>query len=743
MKSYLKSFLTILLCFVCAFSSIAQTQFNAQVNATNFAGLPAAIQRVVLTPTNFFFTTNFIPVQTPIVGVTDTNGSYTFTNTYSGCAYTLEIDTSFTTVFATLGFPAGLTGTVNVAAYQGIILSNGIFAYTSTNFYQSFSTNLAGWSLLSTNAVAYLAQLSALSNSAFSTLQPANINLSNFANVPIANVALKSGTNVFSGTNSFNTNTYFANVNLSLSTGFTPVITLYDQQYIQWLTANGLTVLSTLEMNAGHGGGGNGSELQWPFNQMTLGMASWLQIGEINPANLTCMYMERIGESSSLVPSTSSAMFGWLYSFYNGGAEYTALVDTQAVPFGTNGHAVIYFSNPVINGNPNSPFTNTAVRIYTSPTSSTSGLGYSGRLTRDVYASSPGTTNYGVNWDTTNEVVLSLSANLNLTNIPTAYPWQRTNQSDGVAVYIYPGLPNYMLTVPTNWFTNSSFSTNIAGSQVMKLNVRQEVIGAVTNYYADQTTYNYTPATDPLAATFFATTGLTTAGTKNAVNALCVGLRADGLLAGNKFIELWPMVGLNAATNAVGLNGHNIIWHGSITHNANGVTFDGSTGYGDIGLIPTNIFAANSSAMLFVYNRTASLSGTQVFMGALDSSPTVYFGVNCSSSTFVGALGLNLNSQADGINIGGAYAGFISVNRTATSSQTIYANGTSVTLTDLTATGLGQTYSVYIGARNGQGTADNFSAANLDGAGLFQNLSAGDVTNLKGLMAAFNTALGR
>jgi hypothetical protein len=120
----------------CAVSSIAQTQFNALISATNFAGLPAASDRVVFTPTGVLYpSTNQFLIPTPIVGVTDTNGNYTFTNLFAGYVYVLEIDASFTTFYTNCGFPAGLTGTVNAAAYQGLVTQTGIFAWTSTNYF--------------------------------------------------------------------------------------------------------------------------------------------------------------------------------------------------------------------------------------------------------------------------------------------------------------------------------------------------------------------------------------------------------------------------------------------------------------------------------------------------------------------------------------------------------------------------------------------------------------------------------
>lgn len=149
-----------------AVSSTAQTTFNAVFHCTNFVSLPSMINRVQLTPlAPFADFTNVILDDSPIVGQTDTNGVVTFSNLFSGYSYIFELDTSYKTILRTNGFPSGLTGIISAEAYIGIWLpGQTIFAYTTTNQFQPHSTNLDGWSSLSTNAVAYLSQLSAQSN---------------------------------------------------------------------------------------------------------------------------------------------------------------------------------------------------------------------------------------------------------------------------------------------------------------------------------------------------------------------------------------------------------------------------------------------------------------------------------------------------------------------------------------------------------------------------------------------------
>jgi len=133
-----KSFLVLCaLCVLCGYPVAAQTTVNLGIYCTNFVGLPAAGSRVVLTPLAPLAPwTNGFLIPTPIYGYTDTNGNYVYSNVFAAYTYSLEVDPSFPPAFVTnIGIPAGLTGLINAAAYQGTWLPGmQIFAYTSTNY---------------------------------------------------------------------------------------------------------------------------------------------------------------------------------------------------------------------------------------------------------------------------------------------------------------------------------------------------------------------------------------------------------------------------------------------------------------------------------------------------------------------------------------------------------------------------------------------------------------------------------
>jgi hypothetical protein len=187
---------------------------------------------------------------------------------------------------------------------------------------------------------------------------------------------------------------------------------------------------------------------------------------------------------------------------YNGKSAVNAAMGFRASASDTNGTAQFDFFDPTFGGvysagagpgyNENPGVVALSIRAGTN--ANTTGLIYHGSLTHDIASLSLRTTNYAINFDGTNEVNLSISENLNLTAADSFFP--RTNQSDTISVYITPSRDvspfsdsSYMLTIPHGWFTNGSFSTNIAGSSVMELKIHRQVVDGATNYFVSQNFY--------------------------------------------------------------------------------------------------------------------------------------------------------------------------------------------------------------------------------------------------------------
>lgn len=134
-------------------------------------------------------------------------------------------------------------------------------------------------------------------------------------------------------------------------------------------------------------------------------------------------------------------------------------------------------------------------------------------------------------------------------------------------------------------------------------------------------------AYDSDAQAFFTAAGITDSTQKSAVNQLVLDLKSYSIWT--KFIAIYPLVGGTATTHKYNLKnpvdtdaGFRIVFSGGITHDANGITGNGTTGYGDT-KINANTHLSQNDVSAFVYVRTNS-SGAYTDLGALKSSAPQY-----------------------------------------------------------------------------------------------------------------------
>ncbi len=108
--------------------------------------------------------------------------------------------------------------------------------------------------------------------------------------------------------------------------------------------------------------------------------------------------------------------------------------------------------------------------------------------------------------------------------------------------------------------------------------------------------------TDDAAEAYFAAAGITDSTQKNAWTTAVLAMKAANIYS--KLIAAYPYLGGTAAThkwNAIDPRdldaAYRITFSGTITHNSNGVTFDGSTGWGDLHINPSVVFSATYLSM--------------------------------------------------------------------------------------------------------------------------------------------------
>ena len=107
---------------------------------------------------------------------------------------------------------------------------------------------------------------------------------------------------------------------------------------------------------------------------------------------------------------------------------------------------------------------------------------------------------------------------------------------------------------------------------------------------------------------FLSATAITDTTITSALDTLVVDLKAYGLW--DKMKAIYPFVGGTAATHSYNLKNtaaHQITWFGGLTHDSNGVTPNGTNGYGNLNFNPRTHLGTQSSMGTYIrVNNTSS-----------------------------------------------------------------------------------------------------------------------------------------
>jgi len=162
-------------------------------------------------------------------------------------------------------------------------------------------------------------------------------------------------------------------------------------------------------------------------------------------------------------------------------------------------------------------------------------------------------------------------------------------------------------------------------------------------------------AIDADATAFNTAAGITDPTQKNAINTLVIALKAANLWT--SLTAIWPYVGGTASTHKWNLKdprdldaAYRLVFAGGITHDSNGVTFNGSTGYADTKLNALTVFSTNYMSM---HNYVRSWTTGVLMSGSLAQ---LEWSVNS-----VGA-----NGNTTGVTFPAIKTGMLSVTRDAT-----------------------------------------------------------------------------
>lgn len=248
--------------------------------------------------------------------------------------------------------------------------------------------------------------------------------------------------------------------------------------------------------------------------------------------------------------------------------------------------------------------------------------------------------------------------------------------------------------------------------------------------------------TDPDAEAFSDEIGTLNDTQNEALDQLVLDLKADSLWA--KMIALYPFVGGNATAHSYNLkdvNTFQITWNGTVTHNANGVAGDASTGYGDTGYNPTSDSMNAQDNHFSVYSRTSSTVGAKMELGGETAAGNrIYLGAGFFDSAYhlngVGASEISVaNANAQGFYIG---------TRRGSADAELYKNGSSIgTDTDSNASATLSTHNIYLCGSNNAGSLVLASDKNIAFASIGTGLTDTDAANFYTTVQAFQAALSR
>jgi hypothetical protein len=248
---------------------------------------------------------------------------------------------------------------------------------------------------------------------------------------------------------------------------------------------------------------------------------------------------------------------------------------------------------------------------------------------------------------------------------------------------------------------------------------------------------NNIAAFDADASTFFTAANITDTTQKNAVNKLVVDLKAASLWTNMKAV--YPIVGGTAATHKYNLKNaadtdaaFRLSFLGTVTHDANGVTGNGTTGYADTFLNDTTHITGNPIT-IGSYSRTNGNTGFSM-------------GCNGSGGTYIAdrnSIILRTHDTSDSTVAVANQQKLIVGTRQASGIQNTYQNGTQ--LSNNTPAVVGRiNFKYYLMAMSNSGTATGFSDKNYCFFFIYDGgMTQTEVTALTNAVNTYQTSLGR
>lgn len=231
----------------------------------------------------------------------------------------------------------------------------------------------------------------------------------------------------------------------------------------------------------------------------------------------------------------------------------------------------------------------------------------------------------------------------------------------------------------------------------------------------------------------------------DAINDLVVALKDAGIW--NKCTAIYPFVGGTADKHKWNLKdprdldaAFRLTWVATVAHDANGITPNGSSGYGDTKLNCSTAMTVNDSH-IGVYSRTdVAHAGSEIGATASASSLIRIF-CRLVNGLSTATLWSTTNGQS-ALAVANSLGMFLLTRRSSTDMEW-YKGGSSIETITGAHTGTRPNLNLFIGAGNSGGSPGSFSPRNLAYVTIGLGLSDAEVSAYNTIVEAFQDALSR
>jgi hypothetical protein len=260
--------------------------------------------------------------------------------------------------------------------------------------------------------------------------------------------------------------------------------------------------------------------------------------------------------------------------------------------------------------------------------------------------------------------------------------------------------------------------------------------------------YFITPDTDADAAAFISAAGITDPTQQSAIETLVTDLKTNSLWT--KMYAIYPFVGGTSTTHKYNLKdprdldaAFRLAFSGTVTHNSNGITPNGTNGYANTYLTPSTTMVNNDTHISY-YCRTNS-AAARIEIGVSMATSRMVMHTKWSDNNLYSDCYEFTNGRVAIANSDST--GFYIQTRVSSTDHRVFRNGSqlgSTNTTTTTGTTADITNPIFIGARNTHtsGAAD-YSNRNLAFASFGTSLTTGESSTLNTIISTFQTTLGR